>query len=117
MTTPITDEMMRALIARARDYSLVILHGTPKRRDLGADQVVWEHARRNLTLRAEGRLAIVCPVRDGSGVSGIYIFGCPPEHAAAIMDGDPAVVAGIFTYEVHPCRGFPGDSLPEHAVP
>ena len=29
-----------------------------------------------------------------------------------LMDDDPGVKAGIFTYEVHPCRGFPGDSLP-----
>lgn len=28
------------------------------------------------------------------------------------MDDDPAVLAGIFTYEIHPVRSFPGDSLP-----
>jgi hypothetical protein len=28
------------------------------------------------------------------------------------MDEDPAVKAGLLTYEVHPVRGFPGDSLP-----
>jgi len=27
------------------------------------------------------------------------------------MDGDPGVMAGIFTYEVHLCRSFPGDKL------
>jgi hypothetical protein len=107
-----TDEAMRALIKQARNYALVILHGTPKRTAFGADQVVWEHARRNLILRAQGRLAIVCPVRDGSAVSGLYIFDGTPEEVRAVMDGDPGVVAGIFTYEVHPCRGFPGDALP-----
>jgi len=25
---------------------------------------------------------------------------------------DPGLQAGIFTYEIHPCRSFPGDSLP-----
>jgi len=35
-----------------------------------------------------------------------------PEEVVRIMDEDPAVKAGIFTYEVHPIRGFPGDSLP-----
>jgi hypothetical protein len=112
MTTPMTDDTMRGLIAQARNYSLVILHGTPQRREPGADQVVWEHARRNLILRAEGRLAIVCPVRDGSDVSGLYIFPGAPEETARLMDGDPGVQAGIFTYEVHACRGFPGDALP-----
>jgi hypothetical protein len=28
------------------------------------------------------------------------------------MNDDPGVQAGVFTFEVHPCRGFPGDSLP-----
>jgi hypothetical protein len=28
------------------------------------------------------------------------------------MDEDPGVKAGIFVYEVHACRGFPGDCLP-----
>jgi len=28
------------------------------------------------------------------------------------MDEDPAVKEGIFTYELHPCRSFPGDCLP-----
>jgi hypothetical protein len=27
------------------------------------------------------------------------------------MDGDPAVQAGVLSYEVHPVRGFPGDGL------
>jgi hypothetical protein len=112
MTIPVSDEQMRELFTTARDYSLVILHGAPRRREPGADAIVWEHARRNLGLRAERRLAIVCPVRDGSAVSGIYIFPGTPEEATAIMNGDPGVVAGIFTYEVHPCRGFPGDALP-----
>jgi hypothetical protein len=28
------------------------------------------------------------------------------------MDADPGVLAGIFTYEIHPVRGFPGSGLP-----
>jgi hypothetical protein len=27
------------------------------------------------------------------------------------MDGDPAVRAGILTYEVHETRSFPGDAI------
>lgn len=28
------------------------------------------------------------------------------------MEDDPGVRAGVFTYGVHPVRGFPGDALP-----
>jgi hypothetical protein len=112
MTPPmITDEYMREMLAKSRDYVVVILYASGKRPP-GADEIVWEHGRRNFQLRAEGRLAIVCPVRDDTTVSGVGIFTGNMEEVRAIMDGDPGVQAGIFTYELHPCRSFPGDALP-----
>jgi hypothetical protein len=30
-----------------------------------------------------------------------------------IMDEDPGVQAGVFVYEIHATRSFPGDSLPK----
>jgi hypothetical protein len=50
---------------------------------------------------------------DGTNVTGIGIFNASPDATKEIMDGDPGVQAGIFTYEIHPCRGFPGSSLPK----
>jgi hypothetical protein len=112
MTTPkITDEYMREMLTKSREYVIVILRGTGPR-PAGADKIVWEHGRRNFQLRADGRLAIVCPVRDDTTVSGVGIFTGTLDEVRAIMDGDPAVQAGIFTYELHPCRSFPGDALP-----
>lgn len=109
----ITDEMMRERISQTKNYSLIILRKTAKYYELGADKIVWEHGRRNFQLREEGLLSIVCPVADESDVSGIGIFNATPEKTREIYDEDPAVKAGIFTYEVHACRGFPGDSLPK----
>jgi hypothetical protein len=34
------------------------------------------------------------------------------EEAKRIMDDDPGVKAGVFVFELHPCRSFPGDMLP-----
>jgi hypothetical protein len=73
---------------------------------------VWEHGRRNFGLRDAGTLAVVLPVTDDSEVCGIGVFTTSIEETAAIMADDPGVRAGVFTYEVHPCRGFPGDALP-----
>ena len=56
--------------------------------------------------------AVITPVTAPSGPSGYAIFTTDPDATRAIMDGDPGVVAGIFTYEVHPLRGFPGATLP-----
>jgi hypothetical protein len=113
MATTITDEQMRSLLPTTKTYTTVILKGGPNRHMDGADAIVWEHGRRNFSLRADGLLSIVCPVIDGSDVCGIGIFNLDPEQTRAVMDDDPGVEAGIFTYEVHLCRSFPGDALPD----
>jgi hypothetical protein len=40
------------------------------------------------------------------------VFAATIDDTIAIMDDDPGVAAGVFTYRGHPCRGFPGGSLP-----
>ena len=110
--TSVTDDQMRQRIAQAREYCVVILKAGPNRHKNGVDTVIWEHARQNFTLRDEGVLSIVCPIADGSDVSGIGIFNAGIDRVRGIMDNDPTVRAGIFVYEVHRCRSFPGDRLP-----
>ncbi len=109
----ITDQYMQEMLGKTKTYCACIIKATPKRQEQGADQVVWEHGRRNFSLRPDGLLSIVCPIADGSGVSGLYIFNAGVDQVKQIMDEDPAVKAAIFTYELHACLGFPGDKLPE----
>lgn len=108
----ITDEYMQKMIASTRAYTVVILKKAPGFSRPDVMRFVWEHGRRNFSLRAEGKLVIVCPVNDGSEVSGIGIFNTSEEETKAIMDGDPGVQEGIFLYEIHASRSFPGDALP-----
>ena len=110
--TTITDEFMRQMISATRNYSIVILKAGPNKHMDGAEKIIWEHGRRNFELRAAGLLPIVCPISDGSGVSGIGIFNAPVEEVKKIMDEDPGVQAGVFVYEIHACRSFPGACLP-----
>jgi hypothetical protein len=110
--TTITDEFMREMLVKTRQYCLVILKAGPNRKQEGVETIVWEHGRRNFELRANGVLPIVCPINDGSDVAGIGIFNATVEEVQKIMDDDPGVKAGVFVYELHPCRGFPGSSLP-----
>lgn len=108
----VSDEQMLATLAQLRDYTIVVLKPTPARQEPGADAIVREHGRRNMELREDGVLSIVCLVPGGQELSGISIFNASPERVRAIMDGDPGVAAGIFTYEMHSARSFPGDALP-----
>ncbi len=108
----ITDEYMQQMRSRTRTYSLVLMKRAARYQEPGAGAIIWEHGRRNHSLRADGVLAVVCPVADDSEWAGVGIFDAPLDETARIMDGDPAIKAGVLSYEVHPVRGFPGDGLP-----
>ena len=112
----ITDEFMTQMLSRARDYSIVILKAGPNHSRPGAEKIIWEHARRNFLLRARGLLPVVCPITDDSDLVGIGIFDADVDLAKTIMDQDPAVKEGVFVYEAHPCRSFPGDCLPGEEI-
>jgi hypothetical protein len=107
----ISDDYMNNRISQAKTYVLVVLKPTPQYFAAGSRPIVWEHGRRNMALQAAGIMPIVCPVGDGE-ISGIGIFNTDPDEARSIMADDPGVRAGIFTTEIHTCRGFPGDALP-----
>ncbi|ELR85991.1 MULTISPECIES: hypothetical protein [Mycobacterium] len=107
-----SDEEMGQLLPTAKQYSVVILKRDPRFGDESSAQIIWEHGRRNFGLRDDGVLAVVLPVTDESDVCGIGVFAATVDETAAIMADDPGVAAGVFVYQVHACRGFPGDALP-----
>jgi hypothetical protein len=113
----VTDEAMRAGLATSREYSVVVLRDGPRPDHPDRDRLVWEHGRRNFRLRAAGLLAVVLPIRDASDVDGVGVFDLPVEDTRAVLEADPAVQAGVFRFDVHPGRGFPGDRLPAAASP
>ncbi len=110
--TSITDEFMKQMLSKAKKYSIVILKNGPNKDMEDRQQIVWEQGRRNFVLREKGLLSIVCPVRDGSDINGMGIFNADEEQTKKLMDEDPGVQAGVFTYEIHPTVSFPGDRLP-----
>lgn len=111
MSTTVTDEQVQELAATAKPFSLAILRWGPQRAMDGADAVEREHQRRMVSLRADGVITVLCPVASDT-VCGVAVMTVPAEEAGTIMAGDPCVRAGMMTYEVHPCHGFPGDAIP-----
>jgi hypothetical protein len=108
----VSDVAMRTRLAGASTYTAILLRTTDTFVRPTVDRIVWEHGRRNMALAESGVLSVVLPVTDDSDLAGIGIFAATPEQTQTIMDDDPGVRAGIFTYQVHPVRGFPGASLP-----
>ncbi|WP_308466715.1 hypothetical protein [Rathayibacter soli] len=109
---PISDEKFQALRASVKPYTAVILKTGPNRHMDGAETIIYSHGMRNVSLHLDGRLPVVCPATDNTEFRGLGIFNATVEETAIIMDGDPAIQAGVLTYEVHPVRSFPGSSLP-----
>ncbi|EID15807.1 hypothetical protein MXEN_06328 [Mycobacterium xenopi RIVM700367] len=107
-----TDDEMNELLSAAKPYSFVILKRGPDFGSANTPAIIWEHGRRNFALRHEGVLAVVLPITDGSEVCGVGVSTGTVDDTIAVMNEDPGVQAGVFTFEVHPCRGFPGDALP-----
>jgi hypothetical protein len=113
----VTDEMLNAAIAQTRPYTVVILKAGPRfspngpQRDPEVASIIWTHGKRNLALRLAGLLRVVCPIADGSDVTGVGIFDATAEHVERIIVADPAIQAGVLAYEIHPTRSFPGSAL------
>ncbi len=110
--TDISDVYMREQLTKSRGYVVVLLRAGEAYGTEGSDAVIWEHGRRNFWLRAQGLLSIVCPVPDDTDLCGVGIFSASIEETRRLMDDDPGVRAGVFSYELHPVRSFPGDALP-----
>jgi len=111
MSTNVTDEQIRRLAATAKPSSLALLSWGPERHRGGADAIELEHQRRMVSLRADGVIAVLCPVASDT-VSGVAVMTVPPEEATEIMAGDPCVQARMIVVEVYACHGFPGDTVP-----
>jgi len=108
----ITDDLMMQMLATTKAYTVIILKRGPGFEQEGTRGIIWEHGRRNFSLRASGSLSVVCPVNDGTDVCGIGIFNESAEKTKEIMDEDPGIRQGVFIYEIHATRSFPGDQLP-----
>jgi YCII-related domain-containing protein len=107
----ITNEFMQQMLAKSKEYTILILRKGPNDNLPERNQIVWEHGRRNFELREAGLLSIVCPVANNDNYKGIGIFNTDKEKVKEIMEEDPCVKAGIFIYEILSARSFPGDAL------
>ena len=111
MSPTVTDEQIHDLAATAKPFSVLVLHWTAQRHQDGAEAVEIEHQRRMVSLRADGTIAVLCPVLSDT-TAGIAIMTVSIERAGELAAQDPCVRAGMMTCEVHPCLGFPGDTIP-----
>ena len=115
MKVHVTNDQVEELARSAVPYSLVILRWGPRRGTSDVAPVEAEHQRRMVQLRADGVIAILCPVASDS-VCGVVVMNVTTTEAGTIMREDPCVRGQVMTYDVYQCHGFPGDRLPPSAL-
>ena len=108
----ITDEFMKEMLAKAKNYCVVILRDGPNCERQDARKIIWEHGRRNFALRRDGVMPIVCPIVGESDVAGVEIFCRPVDEVRRFMEDDPAIKERVLVYQIYKCRSFQGDCLP-----
>ena len=76
----VTDDMLKQSLGRTLPYTIVILKAGPNFSAAGPDRdpavatTIWEHGKRNFALREAGLLAVVCPVADGTEITGVGVL-------------------------------------------
>ena len=108
----ITDAEMQTILEYAQPYTVSILRSGPNFGSPEAGQFIKEHGRRTLALRKASELAVVLPIRGNADIHGVGVFDRDVDTVTKIMNDDPAVQAGVFTFEVYQAEGLPGDALP-----
>ena len=111
MNTSVTDEEIQQLASTAKPFALALLWWGDARHQDGADAIELEHQRRMVSMHADGTIAVLTPGADDV-LAGVAVMTVSPEEAETIMAADPCVQAGMIRIEVHPCMGFPGDTVP-----
>jgi hypothetical protein len=109
-TTAVTDEGMLGLLATTAPYTVCVLTWGPQRDRDGWEGIIWEHGRRNIAMRAAGRLLVALRVDDPE-VAGIGVYACEPDEVEQLLADDPALRAGVLRHRLHTAHGFPGDGL------
>ncbi len=107
MSPNVTDEQIQTLAATAKPFSLAQLRWGPDRFQEGADAIELEHQRRMVSLRADGVIAILCPVISDT-VAGVAIMTEPPEEAQKIMAARPLRAGRDDDLRGPTVRRFPG---------
>ena len=101
MTTPISDEFMQSMLSTTREYTVVVLYAGAEYGRPDTQATVWEHGRRNFSLRADGRMPIVVPVLRVKG-------GATDEPLADAVDL-PFVVIGDGAVPAYAPSGWMGE--------
>ena len=100
-------------LARLKPYLFVLLRKGRNYEQPDTLKIIQsEHLPYVFSWREKGAIAVTMPIRDETNIAAIAIFNITDkDEAKKIMENDPAVIKGIFTYELLNAIGMKGDTL------
>ena len=110
----ITPDFVKQEVAKGKPFTIGFLNAGPNYNMQGEERqkLHMAHLMHLFTLKQQGKVLLVGPVSDNPVTKGIVIYSTPDkEEAEKCMDADPAVIAGIFVYEIFGWFGIPGDGI------
>lgn len=102
-------------LASIKPYVLVVL---TKGENYGLSDtpriIQSEHLPYIFDQRRDNQMVLTMPVKeDNSKLAAIAVYdSTDKEEVKRLMDNDPAIMAGVFDYEIVTGLGLPGDQLP-----
>jgi uncharacterized protein YciI len=100
-------------LAAMKRYTLLVLTKTEKYDHADTRKIIQsEHLPYTFKLREEGKLLLTMPVYDDGPIAAIGIYASTDKAEVEEMaKNDPAVIHGIFTYQLLNSVGLKGDTL------
>jgi hypothetical protein len=101
-------------LASIKPYVLVVLTKGKHYESPDTPRIIQsEHLPYVFQQRADNQMVLTMPVRDNdSKIAAVGIYNTvDKEEVKRLLDMDPAIMAGVFEYEVLIGMGLPGDTL------
>lgn len=102
-----------AQLANRMPYTLLVLYKGENYASPGTQKVIQsEHLPYLFDLREKGIVLLAMPVMDEGSLAAIAVYSSTDKEAVrGYIENDPAVMKGIFTYQLLSAMGIKGDGL------
>lgn len=113
-STEITDAYVQDQVAKGKIYTFVeLVPGAHEiKNEAEKNRLIATHVKYIFQLKADKKLATAGPVMNDKHLHGIYIFNTPQqEEVQKLLDADPAISKGHFSYRMYTWFSIPGDQL------
>jgi len=110
----VTQEQIKKELSAGKPYVVAILTKGDKfiMDKAGAEVMRARHFEHLFQLRAEGKVSVIFGTRENGEMRAIELFLLSDKaEVERLVNGDPAVQAGHFAFELHAVTGLPGDAV------